>query len=289
MTRFLPLLLMFLPSLLHAGDRVDESRAVPNDPVVTIENVRGDVEILGWDEAEISVSGELDDLAEAFVFEVDGRNVLIEVRMPSRDVNWGDGSDLVVRLPAASRVSFNGVSTDVSLEGITGGARLQTVSGDIDARDIEGQFIANSVSGDVTVEGATDRASLTTISGEIEFESNARRVRVDSVSGDIDIELSDFDEFSGRTVSGDFNLSGRLLRDGRLEVNSVSGDIRLDLDEPVDAELRIEAGVGGEIHNDITRDKPREIFPARQELVVTAGDGSGMIRVETVSADIRLN
>lgn len=272
-----------------AGEDVDINKPVASDPVVTIDNLRGEVDIRGWDRDEVAVTGELDDLAEGLDFEVDGRNVLIKVRMPKRDVNWGDGSDLIVRLPVASRVSFEGVSSDVSIEGTRDGARLRTVSGDIEGRDVGGQLLVNSVSGDVDITGASGRASISTISGDIELSSVGRELQVDTVSGDVEIELADFDRLAGRSVSGSLEMSGRLLDAGRIQLGSVSGDIRLDLVTPVNAELEVEAGIGGSIYNDITDDKPRDVFPARQELVARAGNGSGRIRVETVSADVRLN
>jgi len=274
----------------YAGEDVDEVRQVPADPIVLIENVRGEVAVYGWDRHEVAVSGELDDLAEELVFEVDGRHVRIAVQMPRRDVNWGDGSDLVIRVPAASRIGFEGVSTDLEVKGIKGGARLRTVSGEIDIEDVGGPLIVNTVSGDGRIGGANDRAQVTTISGEIELETQGRALMVDTVSGDVEAELGDFEELSGRSVSGDIRLAGRrLLPPGRVDLDSVSGDIQLRLDKPVDAELRVKSGIGGEIHNDLTGDRPRDIFPAQQELIVKSGDGSGRIRINTVSADVRLN
>ncbi len=285
----LPTAALMVSVSVLAGEEVDIARDVPSDPVVSIENVRGEVRIEGWNRDEITVTGELDDLAEGLTFEVDGKDVLIEVEMPKRDVNWGDGSDLVIRLPVASRISFKGVSSDVEIEETGGGAKLQTVSGDIEVEDVSGPLLVNSVSGDVEIFGATARASVSTISGDIEMTSAGRELKVESVSGDIEVELADFVRLNGRSVSGTLELSGRLVDAGRIDLGSVSGDIRLELDSPVNAELEIEAGIGGDISNDLTDDKPRDIFPSRQELIARAGDGSGRIRIETVSADIRLN
>lgn len=285
----LPAAALLLCAGAFAGESVDVSERVPADPIVKIDNMRGEVEIRAWDREEVSVTGELDDLAEGLTFEVDGRRVQIEVQMPRNDVNWGDGSDLVIRLPSASRVSFKGVSTDVSIEGVTGGAGIGTVSGDIEVEDVGGQLLVNSVSGDVEVYGTEGRASVSTISGDIDIESGMRELQVETVSGDVEVELDEIEQLNGRSVSGSLELSGRLLEDGRIDLGSVSGDIRLDLGRPVNAELEIEAGIGGDIYNDMTDDEPKEIFPSRQELITRAGTGRGRITIETVSADVRLN
>jgi len=235
----LPLAALFLCFGAAAGESVDLSERVPREPLVRIDNMRGEVEIRGWNRDEVTVSGELDDLAEGITFDVDGRDVRIEVRMPRSDVNWGDGSDLVIRLPVASRVSFKGVSTDVAIEGVDGGVGVGTVSGDIEVEDVSGQLLVNSVSGDVEVTGVKSRTSVSTISGDIEINSAGRELKVETVSGDVEVELDAFERLNGRSVSGSLELSGRLLEDGRIDLGSVSGDIRLDLATPINAELEI--------------------------------------------------
>ena len=74
----------------RAGEQVDESRSIPGDAIVSIGVTRGEVRISGWDEPRVSVKGELDDLAEALVFEVTGRDVWIKVVLPNKNVNWGE-------------------------------------------------------------------------------------------------------------------------------------------------------------------------------------------------------
>lgn len=286
---FIALPLAAAVSTVRAGERVDETRNVPRDAVITIENTRGDVDIIGWDEAAVSVAGELDDLAEAFIFEVDGRDVRIEVRMPRRDVNWGDGSDLKIQVPHESRVSFEGVSTDLVVESVRGGVRLHSVSGDIDVSDVEGEVMVKTVSGDVEVDDARGRARIASVSGDLELVMSVVDARVDSVSGDVEVQLREFDALFAETVSGELEVEGMLNPSGEIDLSSVSGDITLRLDPPVNATLRVRSGIGGDIYNDLNDVRPRDEFPSQQSLETTVGDGSGRIKITTVSADIRLN
>ena len=54
-----------------AGESVDESLSASEFGIVEIINTRGTIKIEGWDNDEIHVEGELDDLAEELIFKVD--------------------------------------------------------------------------------------------------------------------------------------------------------------------------------------------------------------------------
>ncbi len=293
MKKHIFVLLITLPASLagiaRAGESVDQELTVSAEPVIRVINTRGDVEILGTKENVVAITGELDDLAESLIFEVDGNRVLIEVKMPRRDVNWGDGSDLRIRVPTGSRVSFEGVSTDLVMREVLGGSQVRSVSGDLKISDMAGRLMASSVSGDVEVTGSSGRTSVSSISGDIDIEMRGTELDFETVSGDVDVLMQDITGLRGRSVSGQIDIDGKLLASGEVDLNSVSGDIRLKLTDPVNANLRIKSGVGGDISNGFSDESPRDLFPSQQELVTSVGDGSGMIRIGTVSADVRLN
>ena len=80
-----------------AGDKIDESLKTSADGFVVMDVQSGDVNIKTWDKNEVKVVGELDDDAEGYKFEVDGRKVYFKVEMPER--RWGgfgssDGSQI---------------------------------------------------------------------------------------------------------------------------------------------------------------------------------------------------
>lgn len=275
--------------VVAAGDRVDLAKPAPADAIVRIENTRGEVVVTGWDRNQVAVAGELDDLAEGLLFEVDGRHVRIEVRMPRKDVNWGDGSDLRIHVPEGSRVSFEGVSTDLEIKNIRGGSQLRTVSGDIDATDMHERLNVNSVSGDIDLRGATGPASVSSTSGDMSLVLTSTDVMVDTVSGDIELELGLFEKLSVRSVSGEIEIEGQLMPNGRVEMSSVSGDIAFNLGDPVNADVNVRSGIGGDIRNRFNDQKPEDNFPGGQKLDTVVGDGSGRISIRTVAADIRLN
>jgi DUF4097 and DUF4098 domain-containing protein YvlB len=281
-------LLGILSTQAIAGDAISQSLAAPADAIISINNIRGDVMLKGWEQAEVEITGELDDLAEKLVFNVKGNHVIIEVQMPSRDVNWGDGSDLTIHVPVLSRVKFVGVSSDVSAKDIQGGMQLQTVSGDIFAHEIGSQLMVSTVSGHIEVDGSTGRLRASAISGDLHIESAATDATFETVSGDQRLMLQHFDQASVRSVSGDVVLSGHLNDGGGLGITSVSGEIEVGLQTLLNATVKAVAGFGGSIDDGWNDGEVDDSGPMGERLKTVVGPGSAEVSLRGVSADITL-
>lgn len=272
-----------------AGEEIDKALDASSDGIVEISNTRGEVQVIGWDEDRVSVTGELDDLAEDFVFEVDGNTTTIKVKLPRRNINWGSGSDLEIRVPEGSQVIFDGVSSDIEAENIQGGLRAGTASGDIEGTGIASRISVKTVSGDIEISESSGQANVSSVSGEITLDVSSDRLMVDTVSGDVDVTLGEFERLMANAVSGDIEVEGRLHASGEIDITSVSSDIQVSLAEPVHARISIETGPGGDITNRISGDPVKKRFPAMKGLDATVGDGTGDIHIRTVSGDIRLD
>ena len=280
--------LIFLSWSINAAEDVDKSLTVQSDGIVEIHNVRGKIRIVGWNKDKVQVKGELDDLAEELVFENNGKVTVVKIKMPRRNINHGDGTDLVIHIPMGNRIDFNGVSTDLLVEGINGGVDVRSVSGDVDMVKVSKQIFVNSVSGDITLKKSSGPAKLDSISGDIKGELDSESVLSNSVSGDITLHLKKFDEIRATTVSGDVWVSGHLNDSGKVRMSSVNADITLSFDNMINARVNISAGPGGDISNKLSSDRVEEIFPRQQKLNMSLGDGSGSIKIGTVNGSITL-
>jgi DUF4097 and DUF4098 domain-containing protein YvlB len=133
--------------------------------------------------------------------------------------------EIEAEAPAGCELRFEGVSADVSADGLRGEQRYQTVSGDLSAMAPRFAALqANSVSGDVEIEGAFDAAG---------------DHRLETVSGDVTIGLVGGATFDVRGMSTDIScrlphqLSGQAERrrlivgDGAAQVrfSSMAGDL----------------------------------------------------------------
>ena len=263
----------------------------PADPAgqVEVSNTAGSVTIRGWDRNEVAVSGELGDGSEKLEFVTSGKLTRIKVVLPSRSYG-ADDSDLTIQVPRRSSIAVNTVSADIDVEAVGGAQRLQSVSADITTQAGSEDVECKTVSGDIEVVGQGSRAllTLTTVSGDAHVRQYAGEVNANTVSGNIDLALGDTTRSRLRSTSGDLTMQGKLVGDARLDVESISGDVRINLAGPIAAEFDV-SSFNGEIRNCFGPKSTRtdEYAPGR-ELRFREGAGSGRVRVKTLNGDINL-
>lgn len=289
--------LSFLPAaLLVAGavaadEEIDRSLDAAADSTVTISNLSGSIEIDGWNENRVTVSGTIGDDVEELEFERDGDEITIKVKIPDR--RWGSrdvSADLDIRVPVASSIEVSGVSSDIDVQGVRGSQNLQSVSGDITSTLFAADIDAETVSGDVEVRGSGEDADadLSTVSGDIEATGLAGRVRAIAVSGDVEIAGESFERVKLETVNGEVVFRGELRDRGRLDGESVNGDVEIILGGDVSARFEIET-FNGRIRNCFGPEAVRvsEHGPG-WELVFTEGDGSARVSLATLNGGVEL-
>jgi DUF4097 and DUF4098 domain-containing protein YvlB len=280
--------LIAISGISFAGDKVNKTIAANADGVVEIHNIRGDIKIIGWDKNEVKLTGELDDLKKELIFKAQGNVVIINVIMPRRNINSGDGSDLTIYVPKTNRVDVSVVSTDLIIGNIQGGIDARTVSGEANISEVQKKLYMETVSGDITVKKSSGKMKLNSVSGDIRGDFDSKDVRAESVSGDVSLTLSNFDNLKAGSVSGELKVSGQLNDSGNLRLSTVNGDISLSFKDAVNARTKINAGPGGDINNRMSSDEVREIFPNQQKLNMTLGNGSGKIQIGTINGSIYL-
>ena len=281
--------LMAVPPVAAAGTQINER--APADPSGTVEisNVAGTVRVSGWDRNEVEVTGELGEGAERLEFVTGDKVTRVKVILPGKSRNVED-TDLILRVPAASRLAVNTVSADIEVSGVAGAQRLQSVSADIrtqaEAEDVE----CKSVSGDVSIHGTGKKAlvTITTVSGDAAALKVAGEVNANTVSGNLTLGLGQTARSRVRSTSGDLTIASVLAQDGRFDVESISGDVRFELHGPVDAEFDV-SSFNGEIRNCFGPKavSTSEYAPGR-ELRFREGQGSGRVRLKTLNGDIDL-
>jgi DUF4097 and DUF4098 domain-containing protein YvlB len=178
----------------------------------------------------------------------------LQLRTGSGDIH-GSG-----RFEATKAVTGSG---DVTLEDV-GAAELKSGSGDLTARSVRGPLKAKTGSGDVTLEVTHGEADIVSGSGDIRLHRAEASVRAKSGSGDVSIDASAADievmtgtgdltfgavhggELRARTGTGDVTIGVASGVAALLDLNTVTGDVRIDLEEtdgPGDSEARASLSV----------------------------------------------
>lgn len=154
---------------------------------------------------------------------------------------------------------MSGMGARASVKSVSGGITLDSVTGDVDA---------NTVSGAVEAQGINGKLNFNTVSGDLTLADGwLERLDVNGVSGDVTADL-DLDPLGGMqvtTVSGEVVLRLPAEADARVNLHSVSGDVRSEF-----AELR------------------RSSAPASRSVSGSLGAGSGQVSVTTMSGRVML-
>jgi DUF4097 and DUF4098 domain-containing protein YvlB len=272
-----------------AAERVDRRIDASEDAIVTIQNTAGSVEIRGWSREEVEVKGDLGRDVEELVLERDGKEVRIEVRA-SHGNNVRIGSDLEIRVPQGSSVNVTGVSSDVAIADVRGDLRLSSVSGDIDAEGSEGDIEIETVSGDVEATGRGQEGNhrFNTVSGDIDVQNISGDISMGSVSGDLVLVDGKFERVKLNTTSADVVFHAALVGSGRLDIETINGDLDINFSEEVSARFDIET-FNGEIRNCFGPEPVRTSrYTPGSELKFTEGGGESRVTIRTLNGDLHL-
>ncbi len=288
MNKLMTVILTTLPMVVSAGGQ-DELKRVPADPEgqVRITNTSGGIRVIGWDRAEVEVKAELGGGVKRLDVIAENGDVRVEVVLPSFSIRNGS-ADLVVRVPQHSQLEVTGVSAEIKVTQVSGRTRLKSVSGDVVASISSTEVEMQSVSGDVALNGggASGNAQIKSVSGDVSIKAFAGSLDAASVSGDVVVNMEHLRDLHLRSTSGDVVVSGSLDAGARIEAESVSGDVKLELPAKGGFVSDIETfsgDIGGCFSKQVTR--ASEHGPGKR-LVVTEGKGDARIRVKSFSGDI---
>jgi hypothetical protein len=200
---FAVLAALLLPTAAAAQRKIEERFPASPTGFVRITNMVGSVKVTGWDQDSIVITGTVwDTKNEPFGVGRGANGTKFGI--------WDTGekemkpSQFLVRVPANSPVWVKTASAEITVEGVTGGLDLY------------------SVSGAITVTGSPRELTAESMGGAIDVAASSRVVRAKTASGDIAIRGAIVDA-TATTVSGGLRVEGSRFERGRFE--SVDGDI----------------------------------------------------------------
>jgi len=280
-------LLLLLP--LAAGAQTEVERRVSASPegTVRIENAAGSVVVTGWERSEVEVTGTLGRQAGELSVETGGAEVEVEVELRGR--HRSDGwAHLEVRVPRGSRVSVEGISTEVTVTGVAGEVAVETVSGAVRVEGAPRSASVETVSGAIAVDADSAEVSAESVSGAIELTGVRRRLAAGSVSGRVSVRAEELERAEIEIVSGRAELDVTLAPRAEVEVTSHSGGVELRLPRATSAHFRVES-FSGRIDNELgPRARSTGSFTPEKELDFTLGDGTARVSIETFSGDVEI-
>jgi DUF4097 and DUF4098 domain-containing protein YvlB len=277
-----------------AAARADEhsfNQQVNADPHGTVEisNVAGKVEVSGWDQPQVSVQASFTSGIDSVDVESHRGRTTIAVRQHGG--HWSTAQAyLQIKIPRSSDLEVNGVSAHIVSTGVIGTQQLKTVSGSINADISQADVEAKTLSGEVVLRGDGKPGTLhvSSISGSIKVDHWAGDMEAASVSGSLTAKLDSVRSVRARTTSGRMEIEGKLTKDGDLDLQTVSGSVRLRAGYEGGYEYEAHSFSG---HIDSCFNQEPEStrrYGLGRQLNGTRGNGSAHVRVKTMSGEIEL-
>lgn len=279
----------------HAAARpIDQTVAVDADARIDVSNIKGSVTVVVWDRDEVAISGTLGDGSKGLTVEGGGSHLTVRVEPPEKSgwFSWGADSrmgetTLRLSVPRRAELEIEVVSASVDVDG-TAGRRLsvESVSGALRLAGQPGECDLSSVSGRIEVGGCRERLDVESVSGNVRVRESGGELEFETVSGDIDVETVRYRKLSAGTVSGTIAIRGELDPDGRVEIESMSGDVALQIGADASVDLHAET-FSGRIRSDFGTVKSEDHGPGRS-LDTKIGSGGARVRIETFSGGIAI-
>ncbi len=293
-TRYYPLLLCLCMGQAFADTPIQLHHDASPTARISIGNVAGSVTVLAWDRNEVQVTGRLGDGTQPLA--ITGSNNDLSIRVAPQGgsgwLHWGSDSrmgptTLELHVPKAASLDIKVVSAPVVVDGIDGGSiALESVSGRTRIHASTPSLKANSVSGGIELAGHIVQADLQTVSGDILAPALGNEARLQTISGHVQANGGPWRRLTLSSVSGDAQVSGGLAADGKIDIDSMSGNVQLQLPAASSAELHAST-FSGDLRSDFGTPKKSDHGPG-SSLDTRLGDGRGRINAETFSGDLRI-
>lgn len=295
-----------------AGESIDKTLTVNGSSYVRIEHINGTADIQSWDKAEVKISGTLGDRTDKFIFEKDGNDVLIKVKVKKSNGwgSWGsdEGDDLRIFVPRTSKLNYSAVNADVEISDVAGGVDMETVNGSIHAKKLAGRIRLESVNGEIKASGLQGNVRVetvngniisqestgkednySTVNGNIWVETNAQELKAETVNGNIQLKLQKVNQLNLETVNGSVEASMYLNQGGEVNASTVGGTVQLSFQDGLSARFDIQAHAGGSIANKLTDDKvQKDKYGPSRWLEFALNGGNAKVNISTVSGSVKI-
>ena len=290
------------------SERISRKVRIGRDGRVSVSNISGDITISASGGEEVSIdavkrgSRRYFDRVSVVIDDKPGRvDVSTQYDQSFRGVNNNNdvSVDYTLSVPEGASLDLKSVSGTVRVSAVRGSVRLQSISGTLVATNAPRVEFARTVSGGIDLNGVSSDGDLSVsiISGSLRANGlKARSLDINSVSGDVLLRGAACERVTSRSISGNFEYDGTLVRSGRYDVNTHSGEVRFVLADNTGFELNA-GSFSGSVRSDfeapvnVDRGGRRGPGPGRRfgpgnTVRTTVGDGSARLELHTFSGSV---
>jgi putative adhesin len=214
---------------------------------LALENFNGSVEIAGWDQNTVDISGtkyaESQQLLSAIRIEVANSGNAVRVRTTRPDPQHGNsGAKYVIRVPRRTELE--------DVHSSNGSLRVEDIEGNMHLATSNGSVHLARIRGDVDARSSNGSAEVQDVKGSVNFRTSNGGVHGENVEG----------SFDAQTSNGGIRVHLRDPEAGRpIRLATSNGGIDLQVDAPRQNDVvastsngpitvRLPSGVSGSVH-----------------------------------------
>lgn len=266
--------------------RIDTIVPLNGNGTVDLSLISGTIDVSAWSRDQVRIEATTEQGTLRFSASRSRVGLSVEDERRVRGGRLSNGKTIYkVVVPRGARLIMATVSGPITAKGVGGETKAESVSGTIDIEDA-GPVSLESVSGGVRAKNVQGDASGETVSGQVILENVRGDVEAESVSGPIRLTGITGKVVRAGTVSGPIQFSGSVDPAGNYEFESHSGTIRLALPADAGARLSLET-FSGSFRSDfpVTLDGNGG-FGSGRSAEARIGNGNARIEAQTFSGSI---
>ena len=214
------------------------------------------------------------------------RNVTYRINTPiasAARIKTTNGSIDVVGLGGA--VTLESTNGAIEAANLANGLVVNAVNGAVDLRNIGGKLQATTTNGGIKLtDGNISSTTVQSVNGAVELSGVAGPIQVENVNGQIAIDQATNGQLTLSNTNGEIAYRGSLANGLTNVINSVSGDVTIEL--PAASQFSLAADTSsGTMSSDFALQNRTE---DRRSLRGTANGGGAALKIGTTNGDIRL-
>jgi hypothetical protein len=182
------------------------------------------------------------------------------------------------------RTEIKSVSGNVKIARADNSLNASVVSGGVQIGDVGGQLLVNSIGGSLNAGAVDGQVQINVVSGSVSIGRISGQAEVKSVSGDVKIARI-VDYLNVSVVSGRVTVGIAALEKRGVEINSVSGQVEIQIGDELNAQL-IANNISGKVSLEIPKVTVQS-RPNAYAMRALIGKGGSPISINVVTSDVR--
>ena len=270
--------------------------AIDGGQSLSIDLPAGDIHITGgFDggrvEADIRLRGaspqSVEQAKQRYSLTIEQTDTGVRITAPELEGDLRQKVNLRLRVPRQVnlriRLEHKG---DLEIEKVDGTVDLRTPHGDITLRHIRGSATLETINGDLAIHDLQgERVAITAVNGDASLRDlQVDTARIHLTNGDLETERIAARNYTVETVRGDIRLDLTTPVQGEVRLTTVKGDISVHLPDGNDCQVQMHTSAG-DLECAL---ECRAVDAGRGYYTGVAGDGTGTLALETVHGDVRV-